>query len=250
MPGRFTFFSESIHQNVAEFSEGEFNHIVKVTRYSLGDLIEFTDGKGQLYTGKLIQINKRNCYVEIFETIVQEPPKLIIAMGILKNSDRMEWAVEKCTELGASVLFFLHTKNSERSKINVERLNKTAISAIKQSHTSYLPRISDLNFKEFIIQVSQDEYQHLNKYIAFCDIDSLGDDFVINNQVIPIKNLISTTKELRNDDLITIGPEGDFSPEEVKLALSNGFRLLDLGKRILRSETAVVSTCAIANYNI
>lgn len=249
MPGRFTFFSDSIHQNVAEFSEGEYNHIVKVTRYSLGDVIEFTDGKGQLYKGKLIQINKRNCYVEIFETIVQKLPKLRIAMGILKNSDRMEWAVEKCTELGILELILLHTKNSERSRVNVDRLSKTAISAIKQSHTSHLPRISDMNFKEFVNQISSDEYQNLDKHIAYCDIPSLGqlDSLTLHN--LSMSDLISTTKDLKDDDLIVIGPEGDFSIDEVKLALANGFRLLDLGSRILRSETAVVSTCAIANHN-
>lgn len=249
MPGRFTFFTESIHQNIAEFSDGEYNHIVKVTRYTLGDLVEFTDGKGHLYRGKLIEINKRSCFVEILETIVQEFPKLRIAMGILKNSDRMEWAVEKCTELGVFEMILLHTKNSERSKVNVDRLIKTAVSAIKQSHTSHLPRISDMNFKEFVNHFSGDEYLSIDKYIAFCDITGLSHGDSLSIQNLSISDLISTSKDLKSDDLIVLGPEGDFSIDEVKLAVANGFRLLDLGSRILRSETAVVSTCAIANHN-
>jgi len=249
MPGRFTFFSESIHQNIAEFTDGEYNHIVKVTRYAVGDMVEFTDGKGHLFKGKLIDINKRSCLVEILETIVQDLPKLRIAMGILKNSDRMEWAVEKCTELGVFNLTFLHTKNSERSKINRDRLQKTAISAIKQSHTSHLPHIEDLKFTEFINQFSGEKFNYLNKYIAFCDIPSLGEVINLNDNDLTVSDLIWKSKDLKNDDLIAIGPEGDFSLEEVKLALNMGFRLLDLGSRILRSETAVVSTCAIANHN-
>ncbi len=249
MPGRFTFFTESIHQNIAEFSDGEYNHIVKVTRYTLGDLVEFTDGKGHLFRGKLIEINKRSCFVEILETIVQEFPKLRIAMGILKNSDRMEWAVEKCTELGVFEMILLHTKNSERSRVNIDRLSKTAISAIKQSHTSHLPRISDMSFKEFVNHFSGDEYQSLDKYIAFCDLTGLSQGDSLSIQNLSISDLISTSKDLKSDDLIVLGPEGDFSIDEVKLAVANGFRLLDLGSRILRSETAVVSTCAIANHN-
>ncbi len=249
MPGKFTFFSEYIHHNIAEFSEGEYNHIVNVTRYDIGDFIEFTDGKGHLFKGKLIEINKRSCKVEIQETILQELPSLWIAMGILKNSDRMEWAVEKCTELGVFSLTFLHTKNSERSKINLDRLRKTAISAIKQSHTSHLPQMEDLKFTEFINQFSGEKFNYMNKYIAFCDISNLGDMINVNGNSISISNLISNSKDLKNNDLIAIGPEGDFSLEEVALALTKGFRLLDLGNRILRSETAVVSTCAIANHN-
>jgi 16S rRNA (uracil1498-N3)-methyltransferase len=257
MPGRFTFYTDSLKGSLAEFTDGEYNHMVKVTRFNLGDSIEFTNGKGQIFRGKLIEINKKNCFVEIQETIIQDSPKLRIAMGILKNSDRMEWAVEKCTELGIGELIFLHTKNSERSKINLERLTKTAISAIKQSHTSYLPRITDQNFKDFIQSHSVLEmkdstiskFEVSQKYIAFCDMDAIEQAAVIKGITLQMSELMHGPKDLKGNDLILIGPEGDFTTEEVMIALENGFRLLNLGTRILRSETAVVSVCALANQH-
>jgi 16S rRNA (uracil1498-N3)-methyltransferase len=257
MPGRFTFYSDSIHANLAEFTDSEYNHMVKVTRFNLGDSIEFTNGNGQIFRGKLIEINKKNCFVEVHETIIQDPPKLRIAMGILKNSDRMEWAVEKCTELGLREMIFLHTQNSERSKINLDRLTKTAISAIKQSHTSYLPRITDLNFKEFIQTLSGSEikdstiseFEVSQKYIAFCDMDAIEEAAASKGISLQMSELMYGPKDLKGNDLILIGPEGDFAMEEVIIALENGFRLLNLGTRILRSETAVVSVCAMANQH-
>jgi 16S rRNA (uracil1498-N3)-methyltransferase len=271
MPGHFTFFCDIIQDNVAIFSDGEYNHIVNVTRYKLGDKVEFTDGKGCLFQGKLVEITKKQCFVEIFDTAIQTSPTLRVAVGVLKNSDRMEWVVEKCTELGVREIVFLGTKNAERSKINLERLTKTAIGAVKQSHSTWLPEIK---FTDFVTFIKSDHSQIAgNKAIAYCNIDEsrltqsegpilseLG--YVSQTKDINfqdsegIKSLesetprslrILTLNSLTANDLIVIGPEGDFTEVEIQLALSNGFELLDLGDRILRSETAAIAAVACAN---
>ncbi len=275
MPGHFTFFTQNIHQNLAEFIDTEYNHIVKVTRYNIGDLIEFTDGKGQLFKGRLTEINKRNCIAEIHETIIHELPNVVIAMGILKNSDRMEWAVEKCTELGVKEMVFLRTKNSERSKINLDRLTKTAISAVKQSHSTWLPKLRDMEFEEFINDTNSHSVNssEIKKCIAYCDIMSLvneTDSTSVANYQKDLTNKINIDSDfnskigsgrevdfrnvhilkldnLRSQDIIVVGPEGDFTESEIRYAVINGFDLLDMGNRILRSETAVISAVACAN---
>ncbi len=222
MPGHFTFYSNTISGDVALFDETEFKHAIQVLRYQMGSVISFTDGIGALYEATINSIGKRDFSAKIGSKTVVEPlPSIILAMGILKSSDRMEWALEKCTELGVSEFWFLKTKNSERSHLNLDRLKKVAISAMKQSHSAYLPQLKSLNFEEAI---KLSEGISNNKYIAYCgDFDS---------------------KPIRNSEIpavFFVGPEGDFTESEYQVAVKSGFVGTGLGPSILRSETASVA---------
>jgi 16S rRNA (uracil1498-N3)-methyltransferase len=222
MPGHFTFYSNTLSGDVALFDETEFKHAIQVLRYQMGSIISFTDGMGALYEATINSIGKRDFSAKIGSKTVVEPlPSIILAMGILKSSDRMEWALEKCTELGVSEFWFLNTKNSERSHLNLERLKKVVISAMKQSHSAYLPQLKSLNFEE-AIKLSEGITN--NKYIAYCgDFDS---------------------KPIRNSEIpavFFVGPEGDFTESEYQVAVKSGFVGTGLGPSILRSETASVA---------
>jgi len=225
MPGHFTFYSNKIQGSVAWFDETEFKHAIQVLRYQLGDEVSFTDGIGTLYQGKINFISKREFTVEIFASKGVKPlPPVVLGLGVLKSTDRMEWAVEKCTELGIGEVWFLKTKNAERSHLNLERMQKVAISAMKQSHGAYLPAIKACDFEEAVRESGRFEGK---KYIAYC-----GD-----SQVLPI-----SACEL--PCVYFIGPEGDFTDGEYQFSVSEGFVGMGLGSTILRTETAAVAALA------
>jgi 16S rRNA (uracil1498-N3)-methyltransferase len=221
MPGHFTFYSDKIENNLAYFSEQETKHAILVLRYQIGDSIEFTSGIGIYYFGKIVEIQKKSFIAEIdsFKEIPQR--NFVLAVGILKSSDRMEWLVEKCSEIGVKQLVFLKSQNGERSKINIDKLRKTAIAAMKQSHSAWLIDIKELNFETAL------NIKHQNKFIAYCNSETV--------QSLPLK--------FGDDSIVFIGPEGDFSLSEIDLAKSHGFHVIGLGSQILRTETAAI-VCA------
>jgi 16S rRNA (uracil1498-N3)-methyltransferase len=221
MPGHFTFFADSVKGNLATFSEQESKHAILVLRYSVGDSIEFTDGAGKYYHGKIVDALKRGMSAEIQSEVSVEPNTFTLGIGILKSSDRMEWIVEKCTEIGVGKIVFFKSQNSERAKINLEKLKKTAIAALKQSHGSWLPKIEESTF-DLAIKMEVDQ-----KYLAFCD------EAMISNKPIPFEK----------NSAVFIGPEGDFTQAEVDYAKEHGVKVIGLGKQILRSETAAL-VCA------
>ncbi|MFM1792253.1 MAG: hypothetical protein RLZZ252_607 [Bacteroidota bacterium] len=222
MPGHFTFYSNTISGDVALFDETEFKHAIQVLRYQMGGVISFTDGMGVRYEATINSIGKRDFSAKIeSKNFVESLPLVVLGMGILKSSDRMEWALEKCTELGVTEFWFLKTKNSERSHLNLDRMKKVAISAMKQSHSAYLPQLKVLNLEEAI---NMSEGISNNKYIAYCgDNDSQP----IRNSEIPA--------------VFFVGPEGDFTESEYQLAVKKGFVGTGLGPSILRTETASVA---------
>jgi 16S rRNA (uracil1498-N3)-methyltransferase len=221
MPGHFTFYSDKIENNFAYFSEQETKHAILVLRFQLGDSIEFTTGNGIYYTGKIVEIQKKSflASVDSYKELPQR--NFVMAVGILKSSDRMEWLVEKCSEIGVKQLIFLKSQNGERSKINLDKLKKTAVAAMKQSHSAWLMDIQEGNF-ESALNTNQ-----VNKYIAYCNSDIV--------QSLPLK--------FGNDSIVFIGPEGDFTLGEIELAKSYGFQVIGLGSQILRTETAAI-VCA------
>jgi 16S rRNA (uracil1498-N3)-methyltransferase len=158
---------------------------------------------------------------EIENVVSSDQNSFTMAIGILKSSDRMEWIVEKCTEIGVGKLIFFKSQNSERTKVNIDKLRKTAIAALKQSHGSWLPVIEESTFEK-VIQLNSE-----HKYLAFCD------EAMISNKPIPFEK----------DSIVFIGPEGDFTLSEVEQAIENGIKVIGLGKQILRSETAAL-VCA------
>ena len=221
------FYAPDILTNT-ELPTEEAQHCVRVLRKQEGDTILLTDGKGSFYEGEITQANQKHCIVDIQQTVKQGKQwnfNLQIAFAPTKNIDRIEWFAEKATEIGIDRFTPLLCKHSERKEIKKARIEKILVSAMKQSEKAYLPILDDLlPFKKFIEQ----EFVG-RKFIAHC----------YNGN----KQIMKDIYKKNEDVLILIGPEGDFSEEEVKLALAKGFEPISLGESRLRTETAALVAC-------
>ena len=219
-------------QTKAELPEEEAQHCTRVLRLTIGDEITLTDGKGNFYRAAISAATNKRCMVTIQETIYQEPlwqGHLHIAMAPTKNMDRNEWFAEKATEIGFDELTFLNCRFSERKVIKTERIEKILVSAIKQSLKARLPRLNEMmDFDTFINQDFEGQ-----KFIAHCYEGE--------------KPLLKEVVKKGEDALVLIGPEGDFSEEEVKKAMDKGFVAISLGKSRLRTETAALVACHTLN---
>ena len=208
--------------------EDESGHCIRVLRLKEGERITITDGKGFLYYAILENTHPKHCRVNITERLPQSPLwdyKIHIAVAPTKNIDRMEWFVEKATEIGINTITNLRCQHSERREIKLQRLNKIAVSAMKQSQKTILPQINEItDFNKFISQKFDG-----HKMIAHCIEDK--------------KQLIKDIYKPNGNALILIGPEGDFSDEEINVAISAGFIPVTLGKSRLRTETAALAAC-------
>ena len=224
MPGHFTFYCNKIEGDVAFFDEVESKHAIQVLRYGVGDEIHFTNGAGLSMRGTIENASKGGFSVRIIESIqINKPLELHMLMAILKAGDRMEWACEKITELGVTQITLFQSDHGERGKVNLERLQKVALSAMKQSHGAWMPQIKVVTFKE-----AMEMAKHLAcKYIAYC---GEGEKAGMAEVKLPVA--------------VMIGPEGDFSVKEFETAQNQGWKPLDLGEQILRTETAVVAVAA------
>lgn len=224
MPGHFTFYCNKIEGDLAFFDEVESKHAIQVLRYGVGDEIHFTNGAGLSMRGTIENANKGGFSVRIIESIqINKPLELHMLMAILKAGDRMEWACEKITELGVTEFTLFQSDHGERGRVNVERLQKVALSAMKQSHGAWMPQIKVVTFKE-----AMEMAKHIaGKYIAYCgEGEKTG------------------MAEVKLPAAVMIGPEGDFSVKEFEAAQNQGWKPLDLGEQILRTETAVVAVAA------
>ncbi|UOE40304.1 16S rRNA (uracil(1498)-N(3))-methyltransferase [Chryseobacterium suipulveris] len=209
-------------------NDDEQQHIVKVLRMREGEEIFVTDGKGNLAKGTLVFEGKKVMLnvSDIKENLPDFSPKLHIAIAPTKNIDRIEFFVEKATEMGISEITFLNTEKSERRNINIEKLRKQAISASKQSQRFHFPVLNDLvKLQDFIKNIPTE-----NTYVAHCD-----EHFERTN----LKE-IDAAEHL----IFLIGPEGDFSPNEIKLLTEKGIRAVSLGEQRLRTETAGIFVAA------
>ena len=230
------FYTPDINTGTYTLNKEESAHCVLVFRLKIGSEIHLTDGIGNLYKAVLVDNNPKACVVEIRETINEFEKRnfnLHIAMAPTKNIARVEWFIEKATEIGIDEFTFLLCDHSERLNIKTERLHKIVTSAVKQSIKAYHPVIHGaLKFKDLI-----KKYQTFTgkKYLAYC-----------NDDMIKRVSLKDNYKK-GEDALILIGPEGDFSKHEVDLAIENGFKLITLGKSRLRTETAAVAACHTIN---
>lgn len=209
--------------------EEESQHAVKVLRLKSGDPIEIVDGVGGYYKAKITLAHPKHCGFEITESHTgfgKRNYKLHLAIAPTKNIERLEWFIEKATEIGIDEISPLVCRFSERKIIKPERLEKIIVSAGKQSLKAFFPTLNPLqNFEEFMQHVPVGQ-----KFIAHCYQEE--------------KQLLQTVLQQNSDVLILIGPEGDFSPEEIKKALSLGFVPVSLGDSRLRTETAGVMACA------
>lgn len=225
------FYQPLIPEGVLTLDSEESKHCVRVLRKGVGDIIRITDGKGRFYNAKITTADPRACAFIIDETI-QEAKKnyyIHIAISPTKNADRIEWFVEKSVELGIDKITLLDCDNTERSYIKTERLEKLAISAMKQSLKASIPTLSPLTkFSEFIGTVSEKQ-----RFIAYVDTAN------------PLH--LKGAATAGNSYVVLIGPEGDFSAEELSTALSNRFIKVSLGTSRLRTETAGIAACHILN---
>lgn len=219
-------------QTKTELPEEEAQHCIRVLRLTAGDEITLTDGKGNFYRAEISAATNKRCLVNITETIYQEPLwpcRLHIAMAPTKNMDRNEWFAEKATEIGFDELTFLNCRFSERKVIKTERIEKILVSAIKQSLKARLPVLNEMtDFDKFIARNFRGQ-----KFIAHCYEGE--------------KPLLRDVLQKGEDALVLIGPEGDFSEEEVKKAIEKGFIPISLGKSRLRTETAALVACHTMN---
>lgn len=199
-------------------SEEESKHCVRVLRLKQGSQVELLNGKGLSAIAEIDDDHPKKCRLKILSTEFFPPNKEIhLALAPTKNMDRMEWLVEKATEIGLTKLSFLKCDHNERGQLKLDRLEKIAISAMKQSKRYYLPEITELvSFQSFV-------ENHPNGFIGHC----------YPAEKIAL-NLISESK------VFLIGPEGDFSENEVNLALQNGYRAVSLSDFRLRTETAAL----------
>lgn len=211
--------------------EEESQHCVKVLRLSKGDPIMLADGKGFFYAATIENAHPKHCRVTVTHRQPQKPLHdytVHIAVAPTKNMDRMEWFVEKATEIGIDAITFLRCRHSERKDIKLQRLQKTVISAMKQSNKSTLPLINEIvDFENFISYGGFDV-----KMIAHCAISA-------ESHRQPMKDCYP----LGHNALILIGPEGDFSQDEITAALTAGFIPITLGESPLRTETAALVAC-------
>lgn len=208
--------------------ETESQHAVRVLRLKTGHTINVVDGHGSMYRATITDPHPKHCAVKIIEQHKYKKPKhkLHIAIAPTKNMDRLEWFVEKCTEIGIDEITPLLCRYSERKVIKPERLEKIIVAAAKQSQKAYFPTLNPMvNFQDFVQQASTNS---LNT-IAHCYEGS--------------KPLLQHVYKKTTDVLVLIGPEGDFSEQEVSFAAEKGFEPISLGSNRLRTETAGVVAC-------
>lgn len=211
-------------------------HIVQVLRKKEGEQIKITNGKGILALAEISVAHKKHCQVQILD--LEEIPKKAsenwLAISFTKNRNRTEWLIEKATELGVDGIIPLHCKRSERTHWNVERIEKIAISALLQSQQVWLPKIVELCPVEEVYNLKKiQDLSPINIGIAHCMDEN--------------KSTILDFYKKDHAHLIFIGPEGDFTIEEVNSILQNGGKALDLGKSRLRTETAGLHAISLLN---
>jgi len=228
------FYTPDIDQKL-ELPSEEATHAIRVLRLQIGDKITLTDGKGYFYDAEISMADNKHCLLNILEK--REQPRLWqghlhIALAPTKNMDRNEWFAEKATEIGIDEITFLNCRYSERKVIKTDRIEKILVSAIKQSLKARMPQLHELtDFARFVQQPFQGQ-----RFIAHC---YPGEKPLLKNIIKP-----------GEDAVVMIGPEGDFSEEEVRLAQQNGFQAISLGPSRLRTETAALAAVHIMNlYN-
>ena len=226
------FYSTQIYDDFLILPDDEAHHALKVLRKKTGDEIIVVDGNGGLYEALFENENARNCNLKIINSkknIGRPNHNIHIGISPPKSHDRLEWFIEKSVEIGIQEISFILTENSERKNIKLNRILKRAISSMKQSLKTFLPKINDMvSEKDFIVNCSNNE-----KFIAYL-------------REAENKHLLKSVSA-QNDYCILIGPEGDFSSSEIKRSEKFGFLPVSLGENRLRTETAGVAACHILN---
>jgi 16S rRNA (uracil1498-N3)-methyltransferase len=222
---RFFFVPDAANQT--ELPADEAMHALRVLRLQSGDEMMLMDGQGNYYRAEVTLAHTKHCLYEIRETLPQERQwagHVHLAIAPTKMMERMEWLIEKAVEVGVDEISFLNCQFSERRIIKMQRAEKIMISAVKQSHKAWAPQLNEvMTFAEFIAQPFEGR-----KYIAHC-YEEVARTYLYNELRKPADS---------DDALVLIGPEGDFSIDEVRQAVAHGFQSVHLGKSRLRTETA------------
>lgn len=226
------FYIPNISTEIQLLPREESAHCIKVLRLKKGDTVYLTDGLGGLYQTTIIVDHVKKCTLKVIEyqqEVGKKDYRVHLAVAPTKNINRFEWVLEKTTEIGIDEITPLLCTHSERKVIKPDRLNKVITAAMKQSLKTYHPKLNEMiSFEKFIQTADTDQ-----KFIAYCSetyVDHLKDKYP------KVKNVI-----------VLIGPEGDFSPAEVKAAIENGYHPVSLGPSRLRTETAAVVACHTVN---
>lgn len=226
------FYTPDLHDETHRLSEEESKHCIRVLRLNEGDTLYLVDGKGLFCEATIITAHPKACLLKITDKKYNYGKRnyhLEIAVSPTKNIDRYEWFLEKATEIGIDGIIPLISRHSERKEIKPERLEKVMVSAVKQSIKAFLPQLKPVQtFKETI----KSSFDGL-KFIAHCNV---GDKVLLRDAVVKGAAV-----------LILIGPEGDFSAEEVEMAINEGFIPVSLGDSRLRTETAALVACHTVN---
>lgn len=218
-----------------ELPDDEAGHALRVLRMGVGDELLLVDGNGCFYRATITAATGHRCTYRIEETMPQQPAwqgHLHLAMAPTKLLDRVEWFAEKATEIGFDELTFLDCQFSERRVVKKERIDKILVSAMKQSHKAWKPKLNDMQrFRDFI-----SEEREGDKFICHCYDAEQGVDGTAGWE----KPFLFDVLRPGVPSTVLIGPEGDFSIDEVRLAMQNGYRSVSLGKSRLRTETAAL----------
>jgi 16S rRNA (uracil1498-N3)-methyltransferase len=225
-------FIASVLNKTATLTSEESWHCAKVLRKKAGDNIQLIDGVGNFYDGVLEIVSDKKCTATILSGPILQDKRnyyLHLAIAPTKQIDRIEWMIEKVVEIGIDEISFISCRNSERTVIKIDRIIKIVESAVKQSLQAYLPKVNDLiSFKDIVNSKNTDQ-----NLIAHC----------YNSE----KNDLKKVDFKNRSTLILIGPEGDFSMEEVDMALKNDFKAVSFGSNRLRTETAGLYVCQAAS---
>ena len=217
------FFQEDMSHERFGLNPEESKHLTKVLRKSVGDIVYLTNGAGERYCCQIEEISPRKTQLKVLEkqSVPKDDYHIHLAIAPTKNQDRLEWMVEKITEIGCHEITFLNTDHTEKAYLKLDRLEKKIISACKQSLKMWKPKLNaPVDYLEFLALAQIPESQ---KFIAYVDQETRG--------------LVHQAKKA-SPYIVLIGPEGDFSQKEIQQAFSNGFVSCSLGKSRLRTETA------------
>lgn len=222
------FYTPDITTEIYTLPEEESKHCTRVLRLQQGDTVYLVDGRGGRYTAIIQDAHQKRCQLQIIDKQMEYgklPYYVHIAVAPTKNIDRMEWFVEKAVEIGVSAITFLECDHSERKQLRLDRIEKIAVSAMKQSQKGFLPLLNDMTpFQRFLQTCVPND-----TFIAHLEEDatkSIKDYYMPDRQ-----------------HCILIGPEGDFSPEEIAAAYALGIKPVTLGQSRLRTETAALVAC-------
>ncbi len=218
------FFQENITPPLITLEADESKHLCRVLRKKQGDQVFVTNGQGVLYECVILDANPKKTSLKVLDSrkVEEDAFHIYLAIAPTKSPDRMEWMVEKITEIGFHELTLLETMNSERSYLKTERLEKKVISACKQSLKYRIPALHPISKLDEILE--SDKFGDYQKFIAY--VDEHHDHHLFD------------LAEPNGKYLVLIGPEGDFDPTEIRKALDSGFKAISLGKARLRTETA------------